>query len=234
MQLTPCLPRRRALPLFAVIICALATFGIADATLANQLANPGFEANAVLNAGPVPGATGWNTFANAATTSAPNDPTHSGIGSLRLVGGGNFSVPGAFQTFPASPGELWNFEGYMLTPAALPANATFGLLKIVWSNGTNDLPPGQINVGQAGPAANPGIESLPFLNAASTPNTWNFTQAQGVAPAGTTQVSMFALFVDQSPGTGYFDDLDASLIPEPSCAALALAGVVCFAGKRRR
>ena len=61
--------------------------------------------------------------------------------------------------------------------------------------------------------ANPGIESLPQLNSTSAPNTWQFTQAQGVAPAGTTQVKVYALFVDQSAGTGFFDDLQASLIP---------------------
>ena len=222
------------LKMLSVVVGVCLAFGIADATMANQLANGGFEADAVFNAAPVGGATGWNTFGNAGTASAPLDPTLSGIGSLRLAGNGGFSVPGAFQTFPASPGQVWNFEGYMLTPSALPADATFGLLKIVWSNGTNDLPPGQINVGQAGPPANPGIESLPFLNAASTPNTWIYTQAQGVAPAGTTQVSMFALFVDQSAGTAYLDDLEASMIPEPSCAALALAGVVCLGGRSRR
>ena len=60
---------------------------------------------------------------------------------------------------------------------------------------------------------NPGIESLPQLNSTSTPNTWQFTEAKGVAPAGTTNVKLFALFVDQSAGTGYFDDLQASLVP---------------------
>jgi hypothetical protein len=101
----------------------------------------------------------------------------------------------------------------MLTQNTLPTNATFGLLKIVWSDGVNDLAPVTITIGQAGPSANPGIEALAHLDSSSTPNTWQFTQARGVAPAGTTEVKMFALFVDQSAGTGYFDDLQATLIP---------------------
>ena len=143
---------------------------------ANVLVNPGFETDAVLNAPPNPAVTGWTHFGNSTTASANNDPVHSGIGSLQLAGAGNFSVPGGFQTFPASPGQTWDFQGYMLTENPLPPNATFGLLKIVWSNGVMDLAPapGSILIGQAGPAANPGVESLPFLNAASTPNTWQF------------------------------------------------------------
>jgi hypothetical protein len=218
-------------------ICALAIVGAlaaSDQVAANVLANPGFETNAVLGAGPVPGATGWNTFGNASTASANLDPVRTGIGSLRLAGSGNFSVPGAFQTFPAAPGQIWDFQGYMLTPNTLPPDATFGLLKIVWSNGTNDLPPGPINIGQAGPVANPGIESLPFLNSASAPNTWQFTQAQGVAPPGTTQVSFFALFVDQSAGTGYFDDLAADQVPEPATIALVGFGAIGGAIRSRR
>jgi hypothetical protein len=205
------------------------------ASATNILANPGFETDAVLNAAPVGGATGWTTFGNASTASANLDPVHSGIGSLRLAGAGNFSVPGAFQNFPASPGQVWDLQGYMLTKSTLPANATLGLLKIVWNNGTNDLPPAAINFGQAGPAANPGIESLPQLNSTSALNTWQFTRAQGVAPPGTTNVSFFALFVDQSAGTGYFDDIVATRVPEPSSLALAgFASVVCLGRVLRR
>jgi PEP-CTERM motif len=179
----------------------------------NVLENPGFETDAVLNNPPIGGASGWGTFVNASTASAPGAPVHTGVGSLQLTGGGGFSVPGAFQTFPANPGDIWDMQGYMLTQSALPTNATFGLLKIVFTDGASDLVPGPISIGQAGPAANPGIESLPQLNSTSALNTWQFTQARGVAPAGTTQVKVYALFVDQSAGTGFFDDLQASLIP---------------------
>jgi hypothetical protein len=226
--------RCRFLKTLSIVALSCVAIVAGQSAWANVLANAGFETDAVSGAAPVGGATGWGTFQNAATASAPLDPVRSGIGSLKLTGGGGFGVPGGNQTFPASEGQVWNFEGYMLTPSTLPADATFGLLKIVWSNGANDLPPGQINAGQAGPAANPGIESLPFLNSTSTPNEWVYTQAQGVAPAGTTQVSFFALFVDQSAGVGYFDDLSASIIPEPSCLALAMASALCLGWRRRK
>jgi hypothetical protein len=197
---------------FAWVAIAFAMFGAAQSA-ANELLNPGFEADATADSPPVPSVTGWNTFGNANTASASLDPVHTGIGSLRLAGAGSFGVPGAYQILPANPGDVWDLQGYMLTKNALPADATFGLLKIVWSDGANDLNPATITIGQPGPAGNPGIEAVAHLDSASTPNVWQFTQARGVAPAGTTSVKMFALFVDQSAGTGYFDDVQATLVP---------------------
>jgi len=197
---------------FALAAMAFALFAATQSS-ANELVNPGFEADALMDSPPVPIVSGWLTFGNSTTASASLDPVRTGIGSLRLAGNGNFGVPGAYQIFPANPGETWDLQGYMLTQNTLPANATFGLLKLVWSDGANDLVPGPIIFGQPGPAANPGIEALPHLDSSSTPNIWQFTQARGVAPTGTTAVKMFALFVDQSAGTGYFDDLQATLIP---------------------
>lgn len=197
----------------ALAAMALTLFATTCAS-ANVLSNPGFEDDAVPDAEPTPFVNGWTAFNGATTASASLDPVRTGIGSLRLAGPGGFTVPGAFQIFPANPGEIWDLQGYMLTPDALPTDITFGLLKIVFGDGTKDLAPGEILIGQAAPTANPGIESLPFLNSASTPNTWQFTQARGVAPAGTVEVKMFALMVDQSAGTGYFDDLVATTVTD--------------------
>ena len=101
-------------------------------------------------------------------------------------------------------------SGWMLSEAALPAGPTFGLFKIVFKDASGiDLEPASISIGQAGPAANPGVESLPFLDSTSSVNTWVFSEAQGVAPANTTQVVFLALNVDFAGGENpmWFDDI---------------------------
>ncbi len=201
--------KRNRLAQTAILVSAT-VLAIATPAMANLLVNPGFETDAVLNNPPVPGATGWTAFNGAQTASSPTDPTRTGIGSLILAGGGGFSVPGAFQTFPAVPGQVFDFQGYVLATNTLAGGATFGVLKIVWNNGTSDLQPAGATIGTAVTGGNPGIESTPVLNSASTPNVWQFTRAQGVAPAGTTQVKVFALMVDQNAGTAYFDDLQVT------------------------
>ena len=209
---TPSLTNKVAkLAFLAALVLATATNGFT-----NVLTNPGFETDAVLDAPPTPVVSSWTTGGggSANTASANGDPTHSGTGSLLLAGFGGFGVPLAYQAFPANPGETWNFQGYMRTTNTLPADATFGLLKIVWVNSLGqEIAPGTAIIGTANNSANPGVESTPFLNSASALNTWIFTRAQGVAPSGTAQVRLFALMVDQSAGAGYFDDLDATNAP---------------------
>src|SRR3954471_18597563 len=110
----------KPLRFFALTAIAIALFATTQAA-ANELANPGFETDAVLDSPPVPVVTGWITFGNTNTTSANLDPVRTGIGSLQLAGGGNFGVPGAYQVFPANPGETWDLQGYMLTQNTLSA-----------------------------------------------------------------------------------------------------------------
>ena len=145
--LTRCGANRRRLTTKGACLAALA-IAFATTGMANVLTNPGFETDAVLNAAPVAGATGWTPLGNANTASANNNPTRTAIGSLQLAGAGGFGVPLAYQSFAATPGQTWNFEGYMLTTNTLPADATFGLLKIVWRNsGGAELQPGSALVG---------------------------------------------------------------------------------------
>jgi hypothetical protein len=204
----------RRLHLFA-LVAMFSLVTVATTVAQNVILNPGFEADAVLDQEPVVGfATDWTQlFNNAASASAPLHPARTGIGSLILPGGGGFGVPGAYQQYPASPGDTWDLQGYMRTDVTLPADITFGVLKIVFTDefGT-DLEPAEVTIGQVAPAANPGAEALPLLNSTATLGEWHFSQARAVAPAGTAFVEFYALLVDQSAGTIYADDLQGMLI----------------------
>jgi hypothetical protein len=173
----------------------------------NLLTNGSFEIGD-LTGWSNPGASGGN-----ATVSAPGVGAQDGSSAVLLTVAGGGGVSEVRQTFPASPGEEFNMSGWMLTEAALPAGPSFGLLKIVFKDASGtDLEPASISIGQQGPAANPGVESLPFLNDLSPVNTWVFSEAQGVAPANTTQVVFLALNVDFAGGENpmWFDNIQGS------------------------
>lgn len=145
--------------------------------------------------------TGWSGGANAGDNETIGAPAVGAqadnfAAELELAAG----VSELRQTFPAAPGEEFSMSGYMLTEGPLPSEPSFGLLKIVFQDANGaDLAPASINIGQPN-ADFPGVESLPFLNDASPVDTWVFTEAQGVAPAGTVQVVFLVLNVDFGAG----------------------------------
>lgn len=158
--------------------------------------------------------TGWTnpgSGGGAATVGAPVVGAHDGSTTAVLLTQGA-GVGEIRQTFPATAGTTYNFSGYMLTEAAITDSDSFGVLKIVFRDADgNDLTPTVANEGQINTDF-PGIEALPFLNGSSTVNSWEFSEAEGVAPAGTTQVLFLALNVDFGSEVNpiWFDSLDAN------------------------
>ncbi len=161
------------------------------------------------------------------TVGAPGVGANTGDFAVELPGGGVGEIR---QTYDAAEGDEINFSVYMLTEGALPTGATFGLAKIVFQDAAgNDLDPASASIGTLITGDNPGVESTPFLNDASTPNTWVFSEAQGVAPAGTAQVALLLLNIDFAGGVNnmWFDDAAASLVgdepPPPPPMELAIS-----------
>ncbi|MGL5017201.1 MAG: hypothetical protein ACRDBP_03640, partial [Luteolibacter sp.] len=199
-------------------ILALAT---ASTSMAALLTNGGFESATA------PGApTAWTL--NLSGGSALTSIAYAQSGSQSLVidstGAGAWNSPNAFQEFAASAGQEFNFQGYMLRSGAI-TDASFGLLKMEFRDAANAiLLPASASIGGINNSF-PGVESTPFLNNGSVGvDTWLFTQLQGVAPTNTAKVQFYLLNVNQgvAPGPMYFDNISATLIPEPS--ALALTG----------
>jgi hypothetical protein len=203
---------------FLAVVAALGSLshGAPGARAENVLLNPGFETDAVMGQEPLPFVSDWQTFNTGEknTTSAPNAPVRTGVGSLQLVGLGGFGVPLALQSFDATEGQTWDLQAYIRVEEAF-TSGTRALVKIVFRDldAGMDLPPAAVNIGVPDPdAAFPGVIPSPQVTSTTAVGQWHLSRAQGVAPTGTDQVTFFAILVDQTPATVYFDDFQAELV----------------------
>lgn len=206
----------------AVAVGVMSMASVASAALAN----PGFEdGNAAPNSD-VPGAPGWGTFEFAFTT---EQAARGGAGQQSLKMFGPFrpgGASGAFQSIPASPGDLvqasaWGFDAGLLDSDGFKGT-NFGLVVLQFFNGGTNI--GEISSQQ--------------INASAPDQVWVELSASGVAPAGTTAAQILLLHIQANdPVTGgavFFDDASlAVVVPEPA-AGMALAGMLSLALVRRR
>jgi len=168
---------------------------------ANLLFNGDFESRSTL---------GWATASTVTAAVAPD-----GSNALQLTAYGGFSAPSAYQSVPADPGDEFTLSGMLYTGVTLPSDATFGLLKIVFTDELgNDLPPASVSVGVFADPAYPGAESRPLLNAASPIGSWEFSEVQAVAPDDTASVHFFVINIDESANTIYADSIQAVEVAE--------------------
>jgi len=196
----------------------------------NVLLNPGFEIGAITND------SGCNTvvppdwsnqssggFAGEGDSGGPITnacyPVHSGIGVLYQSG--NQNPPVTWQTYPANPGDVWQYTAYgfvcQTVCGQVPDSNFRGLLKIVWNSvsGTTTtalqpLASDPALVGSQDYGTYPGVTSSPQLSSGSQPDTWIPLEAQATAPPGTACIQFFN--ITTGSGGMLFDDEVGELV----------------------
>jgi hypothetical protein len=210
-------------------VAALA-FGVTTARAQNLLVDPSFENQTPATSG------GWTLFNGAAFSTA-----HARTGTFSMLdsGGGNFSVPGSFETFAASAGQQYDLTGFGFAATAPGAGTSIGLLQITFFSGVggtgNNL--GSIDISTGGNATGAGnAQGSGTINSTSPTGQW-IALDTGIAqaPATTQSLEAFTIVVDQSPTAVYFDDLSlVQVVPEPSTMALLGLALASIPVLRRR
>jgi len=196
-----------------VSVCALA-----GAASANVLANPSFE----------DGLNGWTPFGNVFAESVT---PRTGNGDAKMFGNfsGGFNVSGLFQTFSATPGQLWQFDGYVRhnTGDALvgigadnAAADNWVVLKFEFRDAANNVT---------------GSVEQNVLDGRTPTDQWFGHSISLTAPANTQSIWAFFLYLQPqfAGGAVLIDDASLQVVPAPASLGL-LAGAGLLAGRRRR
>lgn len=196
-------------PVFRLLALSGILLSVAEASV---LLNPGFEVPAVTG-GDLFGAGGWVVFGGGTYTT--NLSPHSGLNAFKTFG----DVSGAFQEFPASPGQVWEGGVWALNPAFDPmVGGQIAAVNIEWRDSADSLI---------------SYDSTLLLTASSPTgfgsSDYIFGDVRGVAPDGTTAarfVLIAGAFAGPGGGAPRFDDASFAQVPEPSPVLLIAVGLV--------
>jgi hypothetical protein len=212
---------KRFLSLSFVVICTLVMSQVSRGQT-NLIVDPGFEIGTVTGNPITSYGQGWAFFGGTPYEGEPTGPPdnfmipaggqptvpHSGTWDLEMPGdGGGYSVPGAYQLFPASAGQTYTFSSWVRTPNVLVAASNdFAIAQISFFTGpfggTGNGPAVGVNYGT--PGGGGGI-ALPQ-------NTWEFGSVTATAPAGTGSVGVYLLNINHDSNAYFaFDDTSLTL-----------------------
>lgn len=158
-------------------------------TIPNVLANPGFAT----------GLTGWSTFGNVFTDTRAFT-VRSSPGSAKMFSTFTVDSPsGLFQTFPATPGSIWELSAHARntcqeTPIT-GTNDNYVLARIVFRDAAN------VEIGS---------NDVVLADNASPLGTFVQRRIQATAPAATASVQAYILFISPSllGGAVWIDDVN--------------------------
>ena len=216
-----------------LLVCfAISALVMSSTSRANLLTDPGAEQETTApNPNPT-GIPGWSFFNGAQflTTGL----AHSGTNVVYTPdNGGGYSVPGAFQNVAATAGSTYTLSGWVYTPNLLVSNSNdFAILQLSFWTGSGYSNASTVVGVNVGTPIGPGPTTVGLPQ-----GVWTFASVTAVAPAGAGGVGAYALDINADPNADfYFDDLNLTVVPEPSTVAMALTGLVglvAFAKRRR-
>jgi hypothetical protein len=229
----------------SIAIAAALAFSAYTTQAQNLLVNPSFENPALFTANPITLSgvnQGWATFGGGAggfarQTNMFNSADSPQSGSFALLEtanvGNNWSPAGAYQLISGiTAGQTYTFSIWALTDTVNDgyANTNAGVLfQLGFGAFNNSTNANQfMSIGAA-------ISPDPHL---PTIHTWTFYTATGVAPAGATDASVYAMFQDNNTAIAtenlYFDNASLIAAPEPASLVLVGMGLASFYLIRRR
>jgi len=183
-----------------LVATTAAVLAVPAVSVANVLGNPGFEIPATPAAPPEyfgPGSA-WNGFGGGIfTVSSAVTAPHTGNQSLKMFGG---CCSGAFQQFPALPGQTWNGGVWMKNASIDPmGGGQVAAVNIEWikADGTSQS------------------SIIPFISngtftAASPRDQWTLQTITGIAPADAAFARLVVITGDFLPGgpagAPFYDD----------------------------
>ncbi len=169
-----------------VTLCVFLVAAAGPASAVNLLANPGFESPAFVGAEAAGAGDGWIPF-NANYRIQGQPPigpagAHGGTVVLKV-----FGTAGAYQDFPANPGETWNGGAWILNDSLDPmAGGQVAAVNIEWHNDAgliSFISNGTFNLTDGAPQ-----------------DEWTLKTVTGDAPEGTTFARFVVITGDFLPG----------------------------------
>jgi hypothetical protein len=197
-----------------LVIILLSALSVASGPGQNLLSDPGFESGTLVSNG----VNGWWTVVDAVFS---QNYSRSGLWSMNCYYAPSQVHGVSVQAVTATPGLTYTLSGWGFTPSTL-GSSDFGSLILFFEDANGRL------LGNYTNSSPTYFSSNPILNSSLVGN-WIPLSITEIAPTNAATVwAETTLFNPAAGDAVYFDDINLSVVPEPSLLALVGLGTAIF------